>query len=270
MDSNLGCLRRQTLAVAWVAARANLAYPLEVLGRAGFLAVILYIFLRLWQTTYEQSGSDKLAGLSLPDMIWYLSITEAMWMSAPRLSQQIDQDVRSGNLSVLLLRPMAYPLYCLMSNLGERSTRFLFNLLISFSLALLLVGPVKLSAEGAIMTGTAILAAFILDGLAHILIGLTAIYFQDTSGLTLIYTRLTMILGGMLIPIELFPDWLRSLVKFLPFPYMMYEPVKLFARPDWQEYLKVLGGQSLSAIVLTTLVAIVYRHALSKISTNGG
>lgn len=54
---------RQTRAAALVAARSNLAYSSEVITRTLFLAVILYIFFKLWQATFAQSALE--AGMQL-------------------------------------------------------------------------------------------------------------------------------------------------------------------------------------------------------------
>src|SRR5271163_3836498 len=99
---------------AWVgliSARSNLAYMSEVLSRTIFLGVILYIFLRLWQVAYDQTRSTSLGGLSLKEMLWYLMIAESIMLSAPRVSQAVDEDVRTGALAVQLIRPISYPLY---------------------------------------------------------------------------------------------------------------------------------------------------------------
>ena len=67
--------------IAYTAARSNLAYAGEVFYRSSFMAIILYIFMRLWTVVYEGSGKDRLGGLTLPQMLWYLVITEAVFMS---------------------------------------------------------------------------------------------------------------------------------------------------------------------------------------------
>jgi ABC-2 type transport system permease protein len=41
-------------------------------------------------------------------MLWYLMMTESILLSAPRVSMEIDEDVRTGRLSVQLLRPLSY------------------------------------------------------------------------------------------------------------------------------------------------------------------
>lgn len=282
-------------AVAKVAARSNLAYPGEVLGRTAFLGVILYIFLKLWQATYSQTGSERLGGLTLVQMLWYLTFAEAMYMSTPRLAQQVDEDVRSGSLAVRLLKPMSYPLYCLSSMLGERIVRFLFNLAIGSLIALVLVGPVSFSADSASATGLlpgsfssagfsltglslagfsmvalAVLLAFLLDGIGHLIVGLGAFWLEDTSGLLLIYFRLSMILGGMILPLELFPDWLRQIVVFLPFPYLIYGPVHLALHPDGAEFAGLALRQLACLFVMSVIAAFIYKRALGRISAHGG
>ena len=53
-----------------------------------------------------RSGKDRIAGLTLPQMLWYLVITEAIYMSAPRVWAEVDQDVRTGRLAVHLITPV--------------------------------------------------------------------------------------------------------------------------------------------------------------------
>src|SRR5215510_4866324 len=102
---------RKYIWIGFTAVRTNLAYLSEAATRIIFLGVILYIFLRLWQVTYAETKMDQLAGLSLRQMLWYLAMTEAIVLSTPRIAQEIDQDVRTGSLTVQLIRPISYPLY---------------------------------------------------------------------------------------------------------------------------------------------------------------
>jgi len=70
--------------IALTSAKSNLAYLGEVGSRVVFLGVILYIFLRLWQVTYSETHSTSLGGLTLPQMLWYLALTESIILSGPR------------------------------------------------------------------------------------------------------------------------------------------------------------------------------------------
>ena len=123
-------LKSKYLWIGLTAVRTNLAYLAEVATRVIFLGIILYIFLRLWQVTYAETRADQLDGLSLRQMLWYLSMTEAIVLSTPRVAQEVDQDVRTGALTIQLIRPLSYPLYRLWVSLGERMVRFLLNALV--------------------------------------------------------------------------------------------------------------------------------------------
>lgn len=253
-----------------ISARSNLAYLGEVMARTLFLAVILYIFLQLWRVTYAETGAARLGGLTLPQMLWYLAMTEAIILSAPRVSIDIDQDVRTGALAVQLIRPLDYPLARLCTTLGERVIRFSLNVVVAAAIALVLVGPIAFTPAGLALFVLALPLAFVLDFLGLFLIGLGAFWLEDTSGLTLIYSRVTMILGGMLIPLELFPAALQPALRSLPFASMVYAPARMFVAPDLAFLADALLRQGITVGVLALAVALVYRAALSRIHSNGG
>jgi ABC-2 type transport system permease protein len=258
---------------AWIgltSARSNLAYLGEVATRVIFLGVILYIFLQLWRATYAQTGATQLGGLTLTQMLWYLAMTESIILSGPRVAQEVDQDVRTGALSIQLIRPLSYPLYRLWNTLGERITRFVLNTLVGAAIALLFVGPIPLSLAGLALFVPTLLLAFVLDFLGHFLIGLAAFWLEDTSGLMLIYTRVTMILGGMLLPIELFPDSWQPLIKALPFASIVYGPARMFIHPNLAYLGELVLRQGVAILLFAAAVALVYRVALKRIHAHGG
>lgn len=262
-------LRKYTW-IGLTAARSNLAYLSEVAARTVFLAVILYIFLRLWQVTYGDTGATQLGGLTLPQMLWYLVMTETLTLSAPRVAPEIDQDVRTGALAVQLIRPLSYPLARLWSTLGERLVRFGLNLVVGAAIALLLVGPIAFSAGGLLLFLLALPCAFTLDFLGQFLIGMGAFWLEDTSGLLLIYSRITMILGGMLIPLELFPQAVQPWLRALPFSSIIYGPARMFVHPDAPFLRDLIMRQGLAIVVLAGAVALVYRAGVRRIHANGG
>ena len=253
-----------------IAARSNLAYLGEVATRTLFLAVILYIFLQLWRVTYSETGATTLGGLTLAQMLWYLAMTEAITLSTPRVAQEVDQDVRTGALAVQLIRPLNYPLARLWMTLGERLVRFGLNAAVGSVLALLLVGPISFTPVGLLLFALALPLAFVLDFLGNFLIGLAAFWIEDTSGLALIYSRVTMILGGMLIPLELFPERMQPILRALPFAWIVYGPAHMFVLPDLAFLTNLALRQGIAIGVFAVLVALVYRVALGRIYGNGG
>lgn len=256
--------------VGFISARSNLAYLGEVVSRTIFLGVILYIFLRLWQVAYSETRSVSLAGLTLAQMLWYLTITESIMMSAPRVTQLVDEDVRTGALAVQLVRPLSYPLYRLAVSLGERMVRFTVCALVGSAIALILVGPIQLSVAGLALFALSIPLAFALDFLGNFLIGLGAFWLEDTSGLMLIYSRVTMILGGMLFPLDLFPLAWQPWLKATPFAAVVYGPARMFVEPGTPALFELIVRQGLAIAGFAAAVGLVYHLALRRVFANGG
>ena len=256
--------------VVLLSARSNLVYMAEVLSRVVFLGLVLYIFSQLWHLVFKQCGAGRLGDLTLTQMIWYLTVTEAITLSAPRVAATVDLDVRSGALVTYLQRPLSYPLYSLAYNFGERAVRFALNLAVGSVVASCLVGLPTLSWQGATFFAVAVPFAFVVDFLACFLIGLGAFWLEDTSGIFLIYSRINMILGGMLFPISLFPDALRRVVEWLPFAAITYGPAKLLVAPTDSEFVSVLLRQLLGMLAFGLLVAAVYNQASKRVFVNGG
>lgn len=258
---------------AWIgmtSARSNIAYLGEVATRTLFLGVILYIFLQLWRVTFAETGAERLGGLTLAQMLWYLVMTESITLSGPRVAQEVDQDVRTGALAVQLIRPLSYPLYRFWTTLGERVVRFLLNASVGAVIALLFVGPIPFTLGGLAMFALALPLAFTLDFLGNFLIGLAAFWMEDTSGLTIIYSRITMILGGMLIPLELFPNGIQPLLRVLPFSSIVYGPSHLFVSPDALFLRDLIVRQGAAILMFVLFVVLMYRAAVRRIHANGG
>ena len=190
--------------------------------------------------------------------------------SAPLVAPEIDNDVRTGAISVHLLRPLSYPLYRLAATLGERFVRFTINATVGSIIALAFVGPIPFTAAGLAMFVVALPLAFVLDFMAYLVIGLLAFWLENTSGLVLIYSRVTLIFGGVLLPLELFPDAVQPLLHMLPFSSVVYGPARTFVAPDPEFLVGLLVRQAVGVAVFAVLAAAVYTVAVRRIHAHGG
>jgi ABC-2 type transport system permease protein len=256
--------------IAVVSARSNVAYLGEVTSRILFLAIILFIFSRLWTVTYAETHASRLADLTLPEMLWYFTLAECIILSAPRVAPAVDEDVRTGSLAVQLIRPVSYPGYRLAVALGERCIRFALNLMVGAAVTCWLVGPFNLQLTGVLFCLLTLPLAFVIDFLGNFLVGLFAFWLEDTSGLLLIYSRFTMILGGMLMPIELFPAAMKPLINALPFSALIYGPAKILIAPSSAMLSDILLRQIVGLGVFGLAVFFLERQALRRIHAQGG
>ncbi|GCE06741.1 multidrug ABC transporter permease [Dictyobacter aurantiacus] len=258
------------LAILRVSVLNNLAYIMEVFFRALMLVVLVFVLTQLWKTTFALRGARVLSGFTIADMIWYLVAAEAIALSLPALTRRIDQEVRSGQLAYLLGRPSSYVLYNYAHYLGERLVRLLMNAVVGALLALLMAGLPHFTWQGVLAWPLVALLALSIDFVMHFSIGLLAFWSEETQSFSLIFSRLTLVLGGVLAPLEIFPQPLRSIAQSLPFSAILYGPSRTLVHFEAARLLSLLVQQCLTLLAVIAIMLIIYRFALRRVNINGG
>jgi ABC-2 type transport system ATP-binding protein len=116
----------------------------------------------------------------------------------------------------------------------------------------------------------AVLAAWAIDFCMNAMIGLLAFVTEEVSAFEWVYTKLMMILGGLLFPLDFFPDWLRSVSACLPFAYTLYGPARCFVGSGSVPFVELFVGQALWLAALGGLLTVFYRRSILRLSINGG
>lgn len=258
------------LAVMRASIASNLAYMMEIFFRALLLIVLVFILGQLWKTTFSAREARLLNGFSINDMIWYLAIAETIATSLPTLTRRIDQEVRSGQLAYLLGRPSSYVLYNFAQYLGERLVRFAINGAVAFVVALVFVGPPHFTWMGIVAWPLVTSLALCIDFVAYFTIGLLAFWTEETQSFALIFSRLTLVLGGVLAPLEIFPQPLRSIAQALPFSAILYGPSRTLVHFELDRFGWLLEQQALMLLVGSLILLLIYRAAIRRVNINGG
>jgi ABC-2 type transport system permease protein len=258
------------LAIGRITLATQTAYVGEILIRTAFLAMVLYIFVQLWTVTYESMGRQTVSGFTVAQMIWYLVVTEAVMLSRPRVSREIDQDVRSGDVAYQLIRPYDYVLFRMAQYMGERLPRMGSCLAIGSALALLYVGPIDLSPAALLGAGLVLLLGAAVDFLGAVAVGLCAFWIEDTAPLQLLYDRAIMLLGGLLLPLELFPEWIAQILMALPFQLILYAPARIAVTGDLASLPTVLTQLAVTLVATLLLARGVFALATRRLHANGG
>ncbi len=258
------------IAVLRISIASNLAYIMEVLFRSLLLVILVFILSQLWKTTFALRGGRALSGFSINDLVWYLVAAEVVAMSLPSLTRRIDGEVRSGQLAYLLGRPYSYVLYNFAHYLGERLVRISMNSLIGALLALIIVGPPHFSLLGLLSWPIACFLALSIDFVCYFSIGLLAFWTEETQSFSMIFNRLTLVLGGVLAPLEIFPQPLRSIAQALPFSAILYGPARTLVHFDVQRFGVLLLQQIATFVVCLCVLLLLYRVAVRRVNINGG
>jgi ABC-2 type transport system permease protein len=231
----------------------------ELLFRALFLGGILFIFSKLWKlAAIEDQGM----------MIWYLAMTETIFLSVPLIYLDIESDIRSGDLACHLCKPMHY----IGSKFAEHAGIYLFRFLIlsifSIYAAIFFSGGIVPDFKDLISSLIACCFAGLGLLLFHASIGLTAIRLQDCTPLCWIWQRAAFLLGGLVMPISLYPEGVQSLIEYLPFAVLLYKPASLVLGNA--SLLSAIGGILLWSLVAISIALWLYRKAMNHLTINGG
>ncbi len=247
----------------------SLAYPGDFLGRSVSIVVFMLIFAGLWSATFAAQKTDVINGLTFRNMLWYLLMCEVIELGRPRVNRVITEQVKSGEVAYILSKPYNFLIYHFSHGLGDGGVRVALNLLVGVPAVWLLVG----APPAPLGWGMALILAFgawVLHFCMMSLIGLLAFVVEETNSFELIYQKAVFILGGMLIPLDMFPNWLQPIAKSLPFAYMMYAPARLFVKPDLALFWQFLAAQWLWIVVFVFLLNLAYQRSVKSLTVNGG
>jgi ABC-2 type transport system permease protein len=255
------------LAFALAAMRRTMADRTVAAGRVVFLGVILFVFSRIWRLI---GASSALPGVTERELVWYLAITECCVLSIPPVFLSIEAEVRSGDVACRLVRPVAYVGGQIAEAVGETALRLVVMLPAGALFSYLLAGGLPADPRGLALVVPLLVTAVLMAILSMAAIGLSAFWVVDTSPFFWIWQKLTFVLGGLLFPLELYPEWLQRIAHLTPFPLMCWAPGRMalgFA-PD-AALASALAGVTWIAI-LSGLVALLSSRARLRLTVNGG
>jgi ABC-2 type transport system permease protein len=260
-------------ALAALSFRQRLDDRAVLVGRVMFYAMILAIYSRLWRAVLGGSGASALGdgalGRSPASYVWYLVVTEWIMLAQPSLYLEIEADVRNGDVAYQLSRPLSYVGAKLSAALGELALRWLVLGASGLVLGRLISGawPSPEGLVGALLVGT--LAGLVML-LAYAAIGLSAFWVHDVTAIFLIWQKLSFVLGGLMLPIGIYPGWLRAIAELTPFSALLYGPGQLVVQGGADDVLRLLLTLAAWGALFLMIVVLLERRARRKVCLHGG
>lgn len=248
----------------------QLAYVWDTLNRSLFIIIIMFVFVQLWTAVYGSQGDESIAGLTLANTIWYLLIAETMELGKFRHDMSISEEVKDGSIAYTLVRPYNYLAYHFFNGLGESAVRMALVFLLGLPVVLYYAGLPAVDWATLPLVFIVILGAITIDFCILSIIGLLAFVTEDTSSFRMIYQKLVFILGGLMLPLDFLPEWLRRIAQVLPFNLTTYAPAKLFVAFSWSEFGRFIGLQALWIAFIGAILIWQYRWAVKRLTVNGG
>jgi len=227
--------------------------------------------LLLWRSLYE--GGGAIGGYAQRDMYAYILVSFFInnlltWSSENALSREI----RSGMVVSRCLRPVSFLTQSLAEMTGYILPQALMNGLIVGGSFLLFSGKLALPDVNHIpLAVLSLLMGLVLRMMLVSFASMLCFFTTSHLGLSWLRTAMMEFFSGALIPVALFPNWLKAISWCLPFPLMVQTPVSIFlGQPLPMPAALTLGLQLFWTAVFFMAHRALYRKVHRNISFAGG
>jgi ABC-2 type transport system permease protein len=252
----------------------TLVYRVNFLFRSSFSLIPLFATISLWRAIYAGKEGD-IAGYSLAQMIsYYLVVTIVDSLTAVTEDDwQIAADIKDGNISQFLLKPMDYLAYrlCLYG-----AGRLIYTACALAPVTVFILAQSRYFQPPPDAAALGVFAvSLVLTGLLQFLISFTmallAFWVLDVSTFIFILFAFEYIAGGHLFPLDVLPPAVNQALHFTPFPYLLFFPVNIYlGRVTGEALWQGLIVQACWVLAAFVLARVVWSRGIRKYSAVGG
>lgn len=250
---------------------STIQYTFNILTGLISYFVLIFVFINLWNYLYS-NPSEVINGYTKSQMIWYVIITEILWMSLKgrKLCDKISKDIRSGNIAYNINKPYNYIGYVLSNHLGSISIQFIFYLIFGLLIGIMFLGSIPtINIIEILCILITIILALIINTLFISFVGLFSFFIEDSAPFYWVYSKFILILGT-LFPIEFFPKIIQPILKLSPIYVINYGPAKLFVDFNLNNFIFIIIAQIIYIFIALLLCNLVYRKGVKNLNVNGG
>jgi ABC-2 type transport system permease protein len=189
---------------------------------AGSLPII---FMGIWIKA-AQGGKFGLTPVDFAR--YFLTVFVVRQITIAWVIWDFEKEVVEGKLSPKLLQPIDPVWHHLASHISERLARIPFVLLLIVLFFLLYPQAFWVpSLEKWPLFTLAVVLAFILRFLIQYTLAMFAFWTERASALENFWLLFYLFLSGVIAPLNVFPEPIRTIVMFTPFPYLIDFPASL-------------------------------------------
>jgi ABC-2 type transport system permease protein len=254
----------------------NLTYRFNFLARTLFGLIPLIAILYVWRTIYAgKEPGDTVGTYTLAEMIsYYLLVTVVDALTAVNEDDwQIATDIKDGNISQFLLKPIDYLWYRLCLYFSGRVT-YLAVAIIPLTLFILslrkyFVLPPDWQTFALFLFSVGLTA--MLQFFTSYAMAMLAFWVLEVSTFIFILFAFEYIASGHLFPLDILPPALERALYFTPFPYQMYFPVSIYmGKTTGAELAQGLAMQVFWVAAAFLLARFAWRRGIKRYSAVGG
>ncbi|RYB90575.1 ABC transporter permease [Nocardioides oleivorans] len=235
-----------------------------------FGIIYSFAYLALWEANPTAGGYDAQDAVTYVWLGQALLMTVALWGGGT--TDDLAERIRTGDVAIDLYRPVGLVGWYLASDLGRAAYHFLTRGLgptviglVAFHIAL------PASPVAALAFAVSLVLAVVVSFTIRFLVASTAFWLLDQSGVKVMSGAFAIFFSGMMLPLVLFPGWLGTLARALPWASYVQVPADIWlGKHAGGDLLAALGFQLFWAVVLLGACQGVLRLATRKVVVQGG
>ena len=209
-------------------------------------------FVILWAALFKTKA--EISGFTFSAMVTYyilVKIIDQIYSYEP--SRLINEDIINGDLSNYLTKPVKYFFYRLFFSIGRRFARVLTSFTLIFLAFIFLPQWVVFPPNFESLLFFIISAIFswiLLYELAFI-VGTISFWTSGNDGLRTAFDQLIGLLGGIWVPLSLFPKQMADILNVLPFRYLYFQLVQIYQG-------KIIGDDLYFSVMIQVLWVAIF------------
>ncbi|MBM3547521.1 MAG: hypothetical protein FJX54_11240 [Alphaproteobacteria bacterium] len=251
-------------AFAWLGWREAASDRFGLFGRLLLFSLPVLIFGAIWRATpLGDSGHDA------ERLTWYVVTTEAIIFAPGWVFSEIEEDIRSGAIEAALTRPLSYGLARIAEEIGGTLLRLSCLGVYGGILAWLATGIVPISSTAMPALALAMTLGALLALLFQVVIGFLTVWLGTPAPVYWIWQKVIFVLGGLFIPLTLYPAWMHQIGIATPFAAILYHPASLVLDARPAAIAAVLGWQLLWFAFAAFVVVAVATAATRRFVREG-
>jgi len=221
-------------------------------------------------------GGKVIDGFSIAQMASYIWLGQAFFsMRYILLPNRCASEITNGDVCYKFIRPVNIYNQWFFEHFGQRLSATILRFFPVVIISLLLPSAIRLSLPVSFTAFVLFLISLIIGCLMSVALSMLAVYitFKTLSpkGSVAIVNSITMLLGGMCIPLPLMPVMVQKILMWLPFRYVSDLPFRIYIGNIGSfDAIIQIGIAFAWLIILIILGKLLMKQALKNTIIQGG
>ncbi len=253
--------------------RSETVYKIDYIFGFISLLVYMFVFFFLWSSIFAYNKVESIGGLTLLQIIAYMSVNFCIGrVFTTFIEFDIEDEVKYGKIASILAKPLDYRKYWFFMNSADSFLGAVTAMLPGLAIAFLFFSLTLPSSLNLAAFLISFAVAFIINFSFMFLTGIYAFWSHGSIwGMKKLLDLVSLTFSGWLIPLYLFPDWLKSIALLLPFQAMYNVPASIFiGKFSGAEMLFAIAQQIAWVIIIMLVVRVAWNRAKRKYIIQGG